>query len=145
MTENQKKHTKKRKYIIFYRKNLHIREKIFTFAAIFRIGNMITKENIYSLSNAEIIQSLGAQFKAYRLNANMTQKEVADKAGVSLITLRSFETGKATNINMNNLLSLLRVINNLDGITEVLPEIPISPYLLLKLQSKQRKRAKHGK
>lgn len=106
---------------------------------------MITKENIYSLSNAEIIQSLGAQFKAYRLNANMTQKEVADKAGVSLITLRSFETGKATNINMNNLLSLLRVINNLDGITEVLPEIPISPYLLLKLQSKQRKRAKHGK
>ena len=145
MTENQKKHTKHEKIYDLLSKKFAYKRKNIYLCGDFRIGNMITKENIYSLSNAEIIQSLGAQFKAYRLNANMTQKEVADKAGVSLITLRSFETGKATNINMNNLLSLLRVINNLDGITEVLPEIPISPYLLLKLQSKQRKRAKHGK
>ncbi len=106
---------------------------------------MLTKENIHSLSNTEIIQSLGAQYKSYRLNANLTQKEVAEKAGVSLITLRAFETGKATNITMGNLLALLRAINNLECITEILPEIPISPYQLLKLQTKQRKRVKHGR
>ena len=89
---------------------------------------MLTKENIHSLSNTEIIQSLGVQYKSYRLNANLTQKEVAEKAGVSLITLRAFETGKATNITMGNLLALLRAINNLECITEILPEIPISPY-----------------
>ena len=46
---------------------------------------------------------------------------------------------------MGNLLALLRAINNLECITEILPEIPISPYQLLKLQTKQRKRVKHGK
>jgi hypothetical protein len=46
---------------------------------------------------------------------------------------------------MGNLLALLRVIEQLEGITEILPEIPISPYQLLKLQSKQKKRIRHGK
>ncbi len=106
---------------------------------------MLTKDNIQGLSNAEIIQSLGAQYKTYRLCAELTQKEVAEKAGVSLITLRAFENGKAVNITMGNLLALLRVIEQLEGITEILPEIPISPYQLLKLQSKQKKRIRHGK
>jgi transcriptional regulator with XRE-family HTH domain len=75
----------------------------------------------------------------------LTQKEVAEKSGVSLITLRAFENGKAVNITMGNLLALLRVIEQLEGITEILPEIPISPYQLLKLQSKQKKRIRHGK
>lgn len=106
---------------------------------------MLTKDNIQGFSNAEIIRSLGAQYKNYRLRAELTQKEVAEKAGVSLITLRAFENGKAVNITMGNLLALLRVIEQLEGITEILPEIPISPYQLLKLQSKQKKRIRHGK
>ena len=106
---------------------------------------MLTKDNIQGLSNAEIIQSLGAQYKTYRLRVELTQKEVAEKAGVSLITLRAFENGKAVNITMGNLLALLRVIEQLEGITEILPEIPISPYQLLKLHSKQKKRIRHGK
>ena len=106
---------------------------------------MLTKDNIQGLSNAEIIQSIGAQYKTYRLRAELTQKEVAEQAGVSLITLRAFENGKAVNITMGNLLALLRVIEQLEGITEILPEIPISPYQLLKLQSKQKKRIRHGK
>ena len=48
---------------------------------------MLTKDNIQGLSNAEIIQSLGAQYKNYRLRAELTQKEVAEKAGV----LRSYD------------------------------------------------------
>lgn len=106
---------------------------------------MLTKDTIQALSNAEIIQSLGKQYKKYRLSAELTQKEVAEKAGVSLITLRAFENGKALNITMGNLLALLRVLQQLDGIAEILPEIPISPYQLLKLQSKQKKRIRHGK
>ena len=124
---------------------MHISEKIFTFAANLFYADMMTKETIYGLSNAEIIQSLGSQFRTYRLNANLTQKEVAEKAGVSVITIRTFETGKSTNITMTNLLALLRAIDSLEGVTDMLPEIPISPYQLLRLQSKQRKRVKHGK
>ena len=125
---------------------MHIRENIFTFAAKFEIHcYMLTKDNIVGLSNAEIIQALGSMFKTYRLQARLTQKEAADHAGVSLITLRNFETGKATNITMSNFLSLLRVIDNLAPISELLPVLPISPYVLEQLTSNQPKRVRHEK
>ena len=106
---------------------------------------MLTKDNIVGLSNAELIQALGSMFKTYRLQARLTQKEAADHAGVSLITLRNFETGKATNITMSNFLSLLRVIDNLAPISELLPVLPISPYVLEQLTSNQPKRVRHEK
>lgn len=55
---------------------------------------MIDERNILAQSNAEIVQGLGEQFRDYRLNAKLTQQEVADKVGVSLITIRNFETEK---------------------------------------------------
>lgn len=106
---------------------------------------MITVNNIIEHSNAEIIQLLGRHFKKYRLSVRMTQKEVAEQAGVSVLMLRNFETGKATNITMGNFLALLRAIGELKSISSILPEIPISPYLLQKLQQKQPKRIRHGK
>ena len=40
------------------------------------------------MANPEIIVELGRRFKEYRLTYRLTQKEAAEKAGVSLITLR---------------------------------------------------------
>ena len=134
-----------KKYYLLCEKFAYKRKNIYLCSEIDKYRIMLTKDNIQGLSNAEIIRSLGAQYKNYRLRAELTQKEVAEKAGVSLITLRAFENGKAVNITMGNLLALLRVIEQLEGITEILPEIPISPYQLLKLQSKQKKRIRHGK
>ena len=55
------------------------------------------------MANPEIIVELGRRFKEYRLTYRLTQKEAAEKAGVSLITLRQFENGKAYNINKGEL------------------------------------------
>ncbi|MFR5940686.1 MAG: helix-turn-helix domain-containing protein [Parabacteroides merdae] len=69
---------------------------------------MTTNHITQAMANPEIIAELGRRFKEYRLTYRFTQKEAAEKAGVSLITLRQFENGKAYNINMGNFLALLR-------------------------------------
>lgn len=98
-----------------------------------------------SMSNPEIIMELGKRFKEYRLTHRLTQKEAAEKAGVSLITLRLFENGKAYNINMGNFLALLRVVDCLDQTNELLPEIPTSAYIMEQIINKKPKRVRHGK
>lgn len=69
---------------------------------------MTTNHITQAMANPEIVTELGRRFKEYRLTYKLTPKEAADKAGVSLITLRQFENGKAYNINMGNFLALLR-------------------------------------
>ena len=98
-----------------------------------------------SMSNPEIIMELGKRFKEYRLTNRLTQKEVAEKAGVSLITLRLFENGKAYNINMGNFLALLRVVDCLNQVNELLPEIPTSAYVMEQIMNKKPQRIRHGK
>ena len=97
------------------------------------------------MSNAAVVQALGAQFRTYRIRARLTQQEVAQRAGVSVLTVRSFELGRAVNITIGNFLSLLRAIDQLSVVADVLPEVPISPYLLSELGKKQPKRVRHGK
>ena len=88
---------------------------------------------------------LGIRFKEYRLTYRLTQKEAAEKAGVSLITLRQFENGKAYNINMGNFLALLRVVDCLEQMDDLMPEIPVSAYTMERIMNKKPKRIRHGK
>lgn len=101
--------------------------------------------NIQRTPVSEIIQALGRRFKEYRLAARLTQKEVAEQSGVSLLTIRRFELGYSYNITMGNFIALLKAIDFSDGISEILPELPISPYALAKLEEKKPKRVRHGK
>lgn len=98
-----------------------------------------------AMANPEIITELGRRFKEYRLTYKLTQKEAADKAGVSLVTLRQFENGKAYNINMGNFLALLRVVDCLEQMNSLLPEIPVSAYTMEQIMNKKLKRIRHGK
>lgn len=97
------------------------------------------------MSNPEIISELGRRFKEYRLSAMLTQKEAAERAGVSLITLRQFENGRSYNINMGNFLALLRVVGCLEQVDGLLPEMPVSAYAMDRLMQKNPKRIRHGK
>ena len=106
---------------------------------------MMMKNITSAMSNPEIISELGRRFKEYRLSNRLTQKEAAENAGVSLITLRQFENGKAYNINMGNFLGLLRAVGCLEQVDELLPEIPISAYAMDRLLANKPKRIRHGK
>jgi transcriptional regulator with XRE-family HTH domain len=92
-------------------------------------------------SNAELIRQLGQRFREYRLRYNKTQKEIAEQTGLSIPTISSFENGSSTSLSLNAFIRMLRAIEELEELGKLLPEIPLSPYLLLKQQRKQRQRA----
>ena len=97
------------------------------------------------MSNPEIVAEMGRRFKEYRLASNLTQQEIAERASVSIVTLRQFENGKTYNINMCNFLALLRTVHCLEEMNNILPEILISAYEMAKILNKKPKRIKHGK
>lgn len=104
------------------------------------------KEELYALSNPEIVRSLGERFKEYRLRMGKTQKDIAEFTGLSLFTVSSFETGQGTGITLVNFLKLLRSIDALEEIDRVLPTLPESPRLLFESQKRKPKRVRnHGK
>ena len=103
---------------------------------------MITEYGIEAKSNSEIISELGARFKEYHLFSNLTQKEVAAKAGVSIFTISQFEKGEARNIGFGTILSLLRSIGFLQEVEKLLPPLPMLPNQIKKMNDKK-ERVRH--
>ena len=46
---------------------------------------------------------------------------------------------------MNNFIAMLREVNEIESLKNILPEIPISPYDLEKIEKNKPKRVRHGK
>lgn len=93
--------------------------------------------NIYSYTAPEIITRLGERYKKYRLLLGMTQKEVAEKAGLSVMTVQKFESGTSRDVSLTTVIRLWRVIGQLENLEELLPEIPDSPYVSKTIDSKR--------
>ena len=93
--------------------------------------------DVYSYTAPEIITQLGEQYKKYRLLLGMTQKEVAEKAGLSVMTVQKFESGTSRDVSLTTIIRLWRVIGQLDNMKELLPEIPDSPYINKTIDSKR--------
>lgn len=94
-----------------------------------------------TLSPAALCAELGKRIRRARLNRNLTQKETAARAGLSVKAVQSVENGSAT------LLSLVAVLQALDLAGQLdlfLPEPELSPRQLLKLKGKSRQRARRG-
>ena len=60
-----------------------------------------------SMSNDNVAQEIGKRLKTHRINKRFTQKQLAEKAGVSLFTIVQIEKGKPVSISM--LIPVLRV------------------------------------
>lgn len=89
--------------------------------------------------NPEYIASvLGARLKRMRLNQDMTQLELANRAWVERRTVLNAEKG---NVRLADLIAILRALGKLDNLDSFLPEVPLSPIQLHKLQGRARKRA----
>lgn len=92
-------------------------------------------------SNMTILQDIGTRIKEYRMRQCLQQKELAESAGVSLDTVSRLEQGK--NISFDKLICILRVLDMLENIEDFIPEPPISPLLMKKLQGKKRQRIRN--
>ncbi|MBP5689569.1 MAG: helix-turn-helix domain-containing protein [Bacteroidales bacterium] len=87
---------------------------------------------------------LGLRFKDYRLLTDLSQGDLAKAAGVSVSTIHKFETGTISNMNITNLMALLRQVGLLDRFDDLIPEQPQNPYLIVANHPKQRVRRKNN-
>lgn len=92
-----------------------------------------------AMSDSAVLVEIGRRLQANRLNANLAQADVAQKAGVSRRTLQKMESGRVC-----TLLALVRVLRGLgvlDALDGFLPEPGLSPIQLAKLKGRERRRA----
>lgn len=82
------------------------------------------------VTNEDILLTLSKRVKEYRLAMRMSQRELAEKSGVSYTTVSHFEQGKNPNLTLNNFISLLRCIGMENRMSELLPELPVPPMAL---------------
>lgn len=94
--------------------------------------------DIKSASSNAIIIELGDRIKTARLNADLTQQALADKAGISLKAVTNSEKGKST---LGSMVAILVALELTEQLNSFLPKQAISPIQLAKLQGKDRQRA----
>ena len=95
-------------------------------------------------TNQDFIILLSQRLKEYRLAARISQKEMAEKSGVSLTTISHLEQGLNRNITLNNFISLLRVIGMEQRLNDLLPELPMPPMALKQINKYIPKRVRRS-
>ncbi len=90
-------------------------------------------------SNIRIEKEIGKRIQRVRLLKNLTQKGLAQKAGLSRGAISKIERGQGT--TLSSLIEILRVLGLLDSFEQIFPTTQLSPLEIVKLEGKQRKRA----
>lgn len=93
----------------------------------------------------ELVHLLGRRFRDYRRRARLTQKDVAEKTGISTVTIYKFENGTSGNLSLGTFILLLKAIGWIDGIDRILPELPQSPYEGASVSGRTIRRIRHKK
>lgn len=106
---------------------------------------MIRNLKFIEMNNAAMVRELGLRFKQYRISYRFTQQQVAEMTGMSQVTLSNFENGRLSNLTLAHFLGLIRVLDRLQWVDDLLPEIPISAYELDKINQKRKKRVRNEK
>ena len=90
-------------------------------------------------SDQEVIKELAHRIQRQRISMELTQAQLAEKAGVSLKTIANHEKG--LDVKLSILVKVLRAENLLSNMNMLVPEILASPYDFLKLE-KERQRVR---
>jgi len=68
-------------------------------------------------SNYEILQEVRTNFKQTRIYENVTQREIAKRAGVTIDTVRRFEQKGI--ITVNNLIAIARILDRAEDLLKL--------------------------
>lgn len=93
----------------------------------------------YGMSDNEIIRDIGRRIKQLRLNKNISQEALSERTGLHRVTLSKIEGGQK--MSLLTIIQVLRGLDELQRLDNIIPEERLSPLQLAKLQSRQRKRA----
>ena len=90
------------------------------------------------LTDEAALRELGSRLERRRIDANLTQADLAEQAGISKRTLERIEAGHSTDFQL--LLRALRALRLFDELDRLVPDLPQSPMALLKQKGRARKR-----
>ena len=94
------------------------------------------------MSPVAIAEELGDRLKQARLNADLTQAELASRTGLNRRTILNAEKG---NVQLKNLVAILVGLDMAEHLNLFLPVQEISPVQLAKLKGKKRQRASRSR
>jgi transcriptional regulator with XRE-family HTH domain len=92
-----------------------------------------------TMADDAVLEELGRRLERRRLDLQLTQANLAEQAGVSKRTVERLEAGAAT--QTLSLIRILRVLDLLHSLDQIIPKTGPRPMDLLKLKKKERKRA----
>ncbi|MDQ3002759.1 MAG: helix-turn-helix domain-containing protein [Fibrobacterota bacterium] len=98
--------------------------------------------SVENLSDASILRELGKSLKQLRLKRDLTQEEVALRAGLDRTTVVQLEKGRSA--TLLTFVQILRVLDRLDFLNGLHAAEEISPLEVAKAMEKTRKRASAG-
>lgn len=90
-------------------------------------------------SDDAVLAALGAAAARTRIARNLSQQDLADRAGIGKRTLERFERGEST--TTTNLVRILRALDLLDELEQVFPATRPSPLDELRATRMTRRRA----
>ena len=95
--------------------------------------------SFYTVTDQAVLEELGRRLRQRRLDRNLSQNEVAQKAGVDRTTIGQLERdGRAS---LLTLVQVLRALGALDELDAFLPAAGPSPLELARRQGRVRQRA----
>ena len=92
-----------------------------------------------TLTDEAILAELGTRLARRRLDLQLTQAALAEKAGVAKRTLERVEAGETAQIS--TIIRILRVLELLPELDQALPESKPSPIEWMRHKGKERQRA----
>lgn len=97
------------------------------------------------VSTADWERDLGSQVRRARLEADITQEELARQANVSLGAVKKMERGDGS--TLKTLVRVVRALGREQWLTQLAPEPELGPFDLLRLREGKRepKRASGGR
>ena len=101
--------------------------------------NILDRYTIYDFSDEAIILELCKKIRKLRRSCCISQTELAQKSGVSIASIKRIEAGTVTDLNICTLIKILRACGKLEGMAELIPDVPDSPFLIDQKTGKVRK------
>jgi transcriptional regulator with XRE-family HTH domain len=93
----------------------------------------------HQMSDRELLTELGQRLRDARLERNLSQEELAERAGIGRITLQRMEAGRSP--SLVNFVGVLRALDLLGGLERLLPAPAPSPIDQLERRGRRRQRA----
>lgn len=99
--------------------------------------------DLKKMTDDMVIKAIGEYIRSVRLDKNLTQAHLAERAGVHRTTIRDLELGKRS--TLITLIQVLRSLDRLETLKNFKVSKELSPLQLAKLEMSERKRASSPK